>query len=221
LETNRPEKFELSKSRVEPFDRYARKYEAWFSRNKYAYLSELRALRRLVPRRGVSAEIGIGSGRFAKPLGINIGIEPSRAMRKIAHTAGIDVVNGYAEALPIATGIVDTALMVTTICFVNDIEASLREAFRILTPTGRLVIGFIDRESFLGRAYDNRKASNVFYSVADFYSTEELLHHLKFVGFSTFDLMQTIFHDPRRIRKMEAVKRGYGEGAFVVVAASK
>jgi SAM-dependent methyltransferase len=111
--------------------------------------------------------------------------------------------------------------MVRTICFVDDVGASFREAYRILTPSGRLVVGFIDRESFLGRVYEQRKPDSVFYSVAHFYSTEELLRHLMSVGFSRFDLRQTIFHDLRKIRNVEPIKEGYGEGAFVAVAASK
>jgi SAM-dependent methyltransferase len=221
MEMNRPEKCEATSSRVEPFDRHARKYELWFSRNKHAYLAELRTLRTLVKDPGIGLEIGIGSGRFAKPLGLSIGIEPSREMRRIAHIRGLDVVNGVAEALPIASGILDTALMVTTICFVDDIEVSLREAYRVLAPTGRLVIGFIDRASFLGRAYEERKSRNAFYLVANFYSTDELLRLLKFVGFSKFDVRQTIFHDLRRMSNTEAIKEGYGEGAFVALAASK
>jgi SAM-dependent methyltransferase len=221
VEIGRRHRFDLTRSRVEPFDRHARKYEAWFSRNKHAYLSELKALRKLVPRRGVSAEIGMGSGRFAGPLGVDIGIEPSRRMRKIARNRGIDVVNGVAEALPVASRVLDTALMVTTICFVDDIEASLREAYRVLAPTGRLVIGFVDRESLLGRIYQERKSGNAFYSVANFYSTDELLNLLKSAGFNKFDLRQTIFHDLLSVRNVEATKQGYGEGAFVVIAASK
>jgi hypothetical protein len=41
------------------------------------------------------------------------------------------------------------------------------------------------------------------------------------VGFSKFDFRQTIFHGLHRIRNTEAIKEGYGEGAFVAVAASK
>jgi hypothetical protein len=33
--------------KIEPFERYANKYEDWFERNKFAYESELRAIRRL------------------------------------------------------------------------------------------------------------------------------------------------------------------------------
>lgn len=209
------------KPRIAPFDRHARKYEAWFSRNRHAYLSELKALRKLIPRHGRNVEVGVGSGRFAKPLGVNVGIEPSREMRKIAQNRGMEIIDGVAEALPIAGSILDTVLIVTTICFVNDIERSLREAYRVLAPTGRLVIGFIDRKSFLGLNLEKLKPRSVFYSVANFYSAEELLHYLKSVGFSRFKFRQTIFHKPDAIKRMEPVKEGYGEGAFLVVAASK
>jgi SAM-dependent methyltransferase len=168
-----------------------------------------------------SVEIGIGSGRFAKPLGLNIGIEPSSAMRNIAHKKSIDVIDGVAESLPIATSRFDNVLMVTTICFEADLEVSLREVYRVLKPTGRLVVGFVDRESFLGRVYEKQKRSTVFYSVANFYCTDEVLDQLKAAGFSKFDTKQTIFHDPRKIRSVEAMKNGHGEGAFVVLTASK
>jgi SAM-dependent methyltransferase len=212
--TNRFAEFERTKPRVAPFNIHTREYEAWFTENRYAYLSELRAIGLLLPRAGVSVEIGIGSGRFAKPLGINIGIEPSSAMRNIAHRKSI-------ESLPIASSKLDNALMVTTICFVADLEASLREVYRVLKPTGRLVVGFVDRESFPGRVYEKQKRSSVFYSVANFYSTHEVLDQLKAVGFSKSETKQTIFHDPRKMRSVEAMKNGHGEGAFVVLAASK
>jgi SAM-dependent methyltransferase len=219
--TSRFAESERTKPRVAPFNRHTRKYEAWFTRNKYAYLSELRALRMLHAKGGIGVEIGIGSGRFAKPLGINIGIEPSSAMRNIAHKKGIDVIDGIAESLPIASSKLDSALMVTTICFVVDLEASLREVHRILKPTGRLVLGFVDGKSFLGPVYERRKSGSVFYSVADFYSTDELVCLLTAAGFSKFELRQTIFHDLQAIRKVETIKKGHGEGAFVVLAASK
>jgi hypothetical protein len=88
-------------------------------------------------------------------------------------------------------------------------------------PTGRLVVGFVDRESFLGRVYEKQKRTSVFYSVANSYSTDEVLEQLKAVGFSKFEIKQTIFHDPRKMRSVEVMKNGHGEGAFVVLAASK
>jgi hypothetical protein len=36
--------------KVEPFEKYAKEYEAWFERNKFAYLSELEAIRNQLPK---------------------------------------------------------------------------------------------------------------------------------------------------------------------------
>ena len=48
--------------------------------------------------------------------------------------------------------------MVTTICFLEDPMHALREAKRVIIPGGRIVIGMIDQESPLGRAYERRKS---------------------------------------------------------------
>lgn len=63
--------------KVELFEEYTSQYEGWVERNRFVYESELRALREQLPESGKSIEIGIGSGRFAAPLGIKLGIEPS------------------------------------------------------------------------------------------------------------------------------------------------
>ncbi len=113
------------------FDEYYERYEQWFDDNRYTYLSELEAVRHFVPKRGKGIEIGIGSGKFAEPLGIKIGIEPSLNMRKLAEKKGIQTVEGVAEALPMNDSTFNYVLMVTTICFVDDIRQSFREARRI------------------------------------------------------------------------------------------
>ena len=64
---------------VEVFEKFAERYDSWFDRNPYAYKSELKAISALIPK-GKGIEIGVGTGRFAKPLGIKFGIEPSRKM---------------------------------------------------------------------------------------------------------------------------------------------
>mgnify|MGYP006304620659 FL=1 len=108
--------------RTEPFEKHPDKYEDWFEKNNAVYQSELQALKTLLPKGKKVVEIGVGSGRFAAPLNIRTGIEPSEQMRKLARKRGIDAREGLAENLPFDDSQFDFALMVTTICFLDDIE---------------------------------------------------------------------------------------------------
>jgi len=207
--------------KVEPFERHRDRYENWFERHRYAYLSELEAVRRLLPEDGKGAEIGVGTGRFAQPLGIKLGVEPSGAMAEVARKRGIDVIEGVAENLPFPDESLDYLLMVTTICFVDDPERALREAYRVLKPEGALIIGFVDRNSPIGKYYEEHREESVFYRDARFFSTEELLELLRKVGFRRFEIVQTLFHRLDEVKGLEPVKPGYGEGSFVVIKAVK
>jgi len=203
------------------FDNFTDRYDRWFDDNRWAYQSELRAVKKCIPQTGEGFEIGVGSGRFAVPLGITCGVEPSGKMRVLAQRRGVEVVDAQAEKLPFDDLSFSFALMVTTICFLDDVEAAFKEAYRVLRPEGKLIIGFVDKESTLGRTYQGRKEHSLFYKEATFYSVEEVLVWLKKVGFKDFEFYQTLFGDLKEIREVEPVKQGYGEGAFVVVSALK
>jgi ubiquinone/menaquinone biosynthesis C-methylase UbiE len=207
--------------KVEPFEHYMVNYEEWFERNTFAYEAELQAVRLLLPPSGTGLEIGLGTGRFAAPLGIKIGVEPAKAMRKVAQEKGLDVIAGVAEALPFQAEQFDFALMVTTLCFVDDIERAFYEAWRIIKPGGCFINGFVDCDSFLGKIYQRYKDQNVFYKVAHFYSVAEVISFLKKARFRHFTFTQTVFRNLDEITEAESVKQGYGEGAFVVVRGMK
>jgi SAM-dependent methyltransferase len=208
-------------ARIEPFEKHPLQYEQWFDRHKFAYESELQAIRKLLPRHGNGLEIGIGSGRFAAPLGIKLGLEPSRKMMEIAQARGIEVIGGVGESLPFRDSQFDFATMVTTICFLDDVEVAFSEAYRILKPGGCLIIGFIDKDSSIGQLYQQHKNENVFYRIATFYSVDEVVSCLKKAKFNSFDFSQTIFHNLAEMEGIELAREGYGEGSFVVVRAAK
>ncbi|GAI31701.1 unnamed protein product, partial [marine sediment metagenome] len=140
---------------------------------------------------------------------------------EIAQGRGIEVIGGVGESLPFRDSQFDFATMVTTICFLDDVEVAFNEAYRILKPGGCLIIGFIDKGSSIGQLYQRHKNENVFYRVATFYSVDEVVSRLKKAGFKGFDFTQTIFHNLAEIKGIESVRDGYGEGSFVVVKAVK
>ena len=204
-----------------PFDNYSDEYDDWFIINKYAFQSELNAIKKALPDNGDVVEVGIGSGIFAAPLGIKEGIEPSEAMRKKAKKKGIRVMDAVAENLPYADKSKDAVLMLTTICFVDDIYKSFQEVYRVLKDSGHLIIGFVDKNSPIGKSYLEHKDENVFYKDAVFFGTEELYKILNESGFKINNTYQTVFGRIEKIDKVQNVLAGYGQGSFVTIKAHK
>jgi len=197
------------------FDRYAKKYDSWYDKNKFAYLSELKALKKTLPRKGKGLEIGVGTGRFAGPLGIKFGIDPSRKMLKIAEMRGIKVKLASGEKLPFKQASFDYVAIIITLCFVKNPLKVLKEAKRVLKKNGKLTIGIVDKESFLGKFY--RRKKSIFYLRARFFSIKEITALLRRAGFRRLAYLQTLFSFPKDIASIEKPLRGFGKGGFVVV----
>ena len=204
-----------------PFETHHRRYDDWFVRHVAAYHSELLAVRALLPWHGMGLSIGVGTGRFAAPLGVQVGIDPAHEVLDYAANRGISTVQAIAEALPFSHSRFDYALSVTTICFVDDVNAMLSEAYRVLKPGGELVIGFIDRNSDLGQHYLAHQAENVFYRDAAFYSANEVEQLLLDTGFMKPVWVQTLSKMLDETHEIEPLREGYGQGAFVVVKANR
>ncbi len=207
--------------RTNPFNTHHERYEDWFTRHQDAYISELLAIRALLPLHGLGLEIGVGTGRFAAPLGVEVGIDPSPEMLAYSIKKGILCIRGIAETLPFKDAIFDYCLLVTTICFVDDPKGMLNEAHRVLKTGTPVVIGFIDRTSTLGQYYVDHQAENVFYRGATFYPAPEVEQLLSEAGFRDQTWGQTLSEPLSEMQEIEPLRDGLGDGAFVVVRAIK
>lgn len=202
---------------TEPFEEHTERYEEWFETHDAAYRSEVEAVDELLPDTNRALEIGVGSGRFADPLEIPVGIDPSRNMLARARNRDIEVGVGVAEHLPFQRESFDAVLLVTTICFVDDVTATLKETRRVLDTQGRLVVGFVDKQSSLGQRYQEIRDDSHFYRNATFFSTEELRSALKNHGFTNITVRQTLFSGLDGIDTPEESYEGFGEGSFIVI----
>lgn len=208
-------------TRTDAFDKFALEYDDWFETHRVEYARELDAIRTLIPPRGRGVEIGAGTGRFSQPLKISLGVEPSAAMRNIAFRRGIKMTSGTAEALPIKDGVYDYALLVTTVCFLAKPEVAFKEAYRVLDDDGAIVVGLIDRDSRLGKKYEQTKTENKFYRDAHFHSVAAVRDALIKAGFGNLAYRQAILPGDADGDSAPAVREGYGQGSFVVLRAEK
>lgn len=204
--------------KIKPFDEYSKEYDSWYTENQNIYASEVNAIKSFILPGLYGVEIGSGTGRFAVPLGVRIGIEPSDNMAEIARSHGINVLDGIAENIPLGSGDFDFVLMVTAICFFDDVGKAFKEAYRVLKYNGFLVVAFIDRDSELGKLYEKHKHNNEFYKDATFYSVKEVTDLLTEAGFKNFEYRQTVYSLENILHEVE---QGHGRGSFVVVKAAK
>lgn len=201
------------------FDKNTLEYDNWFEKHSNIYQSEILALKEVIPMNKKGVEIGSGTGRFSLPFKINIGVEPSYNMSKLAGQKGMTVINAVAENLPFHNHSFDFALMVTTVCFLSDIPKSFSEVHRILKPQGEIILAIIDKNSDLGKKYDKEKSENKFYKDAHFYSTQEITELLKQADFQNFSYWQTLTKISEN--NIEPPIQGFGKGSFVVIKANK
>ncbi|MDK2977444.1 MAG: hypothetical protein PWP52_158 [Bacteroidales bacterium] len=208
-------------AKTKPFDKYINDYEKWFEENQLLFASELEAIKKVIPGNKQGIEIGVGSGLFASNLGIFEGVEPSEAMRNMAKSRKINVREGVAENLPYPDQSKDFALMVMVICFVDSVTEAFKEAYRVLTKDGCLLVAFIDKDSPIGKEYEKNKYKSDFYKEATFYSASQVIDLLKQQNFEIEKIYQTIYGDVSKITSAQKPLEGYGQGSFVVIKANK
>ena len=172
------------------FEDHAGDYDRWFDEHDDVYQAQSRMLRNALPDHGRGLEVGVGSGRFAVPFGIRCGIDPSRELAQMAKRRGIEVVRGEGEHLPYRAGSFDYVLMMTVICFLDDVIAVFHEVNRVLRPGGILVVGFIEEGGEIQRIYQHESTKGRFLRFAKFRTVEEVNRFFKDAGFAQVSVIE-------------------------------
>jgi len=199
------------------FDNLVSEYEEWFEKHPKIYEEEIKTIKTLLPK-GKGLEVGVGTGRFAAPLGIKKGIEPSEAMGEIAKKRGIKVLKLKAEEMDFKDEF-DFILMVTTICFVNEPFKTIQNCYKALKNGGYLIIAFVDLNSPLGRFYEKNKEKSKFYKYATFFTKDDIINLMKKAGFKEFECVENLYGESLDNLKFE-IKKCNG-GAFKVIRGKK
>jgi SAM-dependent methyltransferase len=207
----------MNKEIVDHLQETGKDYDAWFETHQALYQTELAALESLVPR-GAGLEIGVGTGRFAAPLGARFGLDPASRMLRLAKERGLLVVQGVGESLPFKDDSFDFVQIVFVIEFVDDLISFLREAVRTIKRSGALILGFIDRDSLWGQYYARDPSHRRYFHPP---SPVIILDIFKKIGLEFREARQTLFQHPPDLIEKEEPKQGFGEGGFVVLKAVK
>lgn len=74
----------INSDNIKVFDQNILEYDQWFEKHSAIYQSEILVIQKAIPKNKTGIEIGVGTGRFAEPLNIKFGVEPSENMARVA-----------------------------------------------------------------------------------------------------------------------------------------
>jgi len=230
----------------ESFEEYTEDYDGWFLKNRNVLESEVLLLRHFLSNPGKAISIGCGSGLFEHLLktehGVEIGygVEPSKAMARIAQKRGIIVKIGTAENVPFGDEEFDTAILNGVLSYVGDPKRVLEEAYRILKYGGYAVVACVPAESSYGMLYklaelkggwDHPYLKRIapkhpypieFVREARWCTVEEASEWLKEAGFVDLRFAQTLTRHPKHSdNSVEQAVEGHERGDYVAIKARK
>jgi SAM-dependent methyltransferase len=209
----------------------AERYDAWYhtSRGRWIGETEYRLLAAALGAQpgDTVLDVGCGTGHFtrlfAARTGVRIvGLDPDLAALRFAQVnarAGESYAAGRAERLPFRDASFDHAIAVTSLCFVRDQDAALREIARVTRK--RFALGLLNRRSVL-YLQKGRRGGVGAYRGAHWHTAAEIRAQLARLPIREISLASAIFIPTatRTARWLEARMPGsWLAGGFMLAAA--
>lgn len=177
----------------------------------------------LAPTAHPRLEVGVGSGRFAQALEIDVGVDIAAPPLALAAARAIHVVRADARRLPFASDSFGAVVAIMTMCFVDDPVALVAEARRVLVRDATLVLGTVRADSAWGEAYQTMgRAGHAFYRHAHFSSLADTLELVTSQGFELTGSRSTLVAAPGADLDGERVHEGvHPRASFVALSATR
>jgi SAM-dependent methyltransferase len=161
----------------------AARYDAWYHTPRGHWIGETE-YRLLAGALGAQAgetvlDIGCGTGHFTRLVATRagvraVGVDPDFESLRFAQAnarAGETYAAGRAERLPFRDASFDHAIAVTSLCFIREQDAALREIVRVTRK--RLALGLLNRRSLL-YLQKGRRGGVGAYRAAQWHTPEEI-----------------------------------------------
>lgn len=185
------------------FDLLADKYDEWYRRNRVIAENELKLIRSMGIERPC-LEVGVGTGFFASALSVDVGIDPSIGMLRIARSRDLEVVQSFGEYLPFRRSCFRTILLIATLCFLDKPYEAILECTRVLAHGGKAISCIVPRDSSWGRYYQELgRRGHPFYSQARFLTVDEMNELFRSAGLELLGMWGTLSFTPWEEPRLE------------------
>jgi len=188
-------------------------YKGWYIKHIKIYNSEKKAVELLDLNDCI--DIGSGPAIFHEVMkGRTISIDISEFMLKEVNN---DKIVADALYLPIRDNAVKCAFVSVTICFISDVEAFIREIWRVATEINTCIVA---KDSPWGEFYEELgKKGHKYYSKAHFISKDELIKYIS-KYYRIIKIISTLTYSPFDQEKEEEPKLD-SSGSYVCVKGIK